>query len=356
MINNSKRPNKIRVILSLISCVFGLILTVPVMLAGVPFWVVAWATRYLARRIEPKIMPWQSIVNYDPLLGWKPKANVDVYCCTEEVFRVTTGEDGWRGSSRIGESDILVIGDSFAFGYGVNDAEMFSAVVANARVKAIGAPGYNLVQELLVLRQLSTELAGKLIVWFIFLGNDLVDNLYPYMQIYRTPFLRQVNNNGQWRIEASHLSPKTRSYRFGQTHEQVNRERLADLCSATYLAERAYSACEFLIAQGQQHCQAQGARLCIFTIPDPAQLSAEGQKNLRESSSAGESFDAKLPDRKISEICARLGVAFVAGQEHLMRNEYRAVDRHWTPQGHRKVAAVLEKLNRGEARLASVGM
>jgi hypothetical protein len=331
-------------------------LIVPVALAGVPFWIVAVCTRYFAGWLEPKIVPWQSIVDYHPQLGWKPKADVDVHCCTEEVFHVTTGEDGWRGKSNVADSSIIVLGDSFAFGYGVSDAEMFSALVPNARVKAIGAPGYNLVQELLVLRQFSSELAGKLVVWFIFLGNDLADNLYPYMQIYRTPFLRRVNNKGNWKIETSHLSPKTRPYRFGQQHEQITREMLADLCSSTYLAERAYSACEFLIAEAQEHCHAQGARLCVLTVPDPAQLSSEGRKVLQACSSDPGSFDAMLPDRKISAICSKLGVKFVGGHDHLKREEYRQLDRHWTQTGHRRVAQILEKLYEGEGKPAHAGV
>ena len=352
MVETSNRRNAVRGALALFSSLLGLILIIPIAALGLPFWIAALGTRFIARLLEPQIVAWQSIVDYDPTLGWKPKANVDVHCCTEEVFHVTTGADGWRGRLGVAEPSIVVLGDSFAFGYGVSDVEMFAGLVPNARVKAIGAPGYNLVQELLVLRQLSSELAGKLVVWFVFLGNDLGDNLYPYMQIYRTPFLRRVDHTGNWKIETSHLSPKTRPYRFGKWHEQITREMLADLCSSTYLSERAYSACEFLIREAQQLCQRQRALLCVLTIPDPAQLSPEGRARLQACSSDPGSFDAALPDRWISEICSKLGVVFVAGQDHLRRDDFRQLDRHWTDKGHQRIAELLEELYRCHGKQA----
>jgi hypothetical protein len=346
MVETSIRRNAVRAALTIFTSLLGLILSLPIIALGLPFWVAALGTRWIAGLLEPQIASWQSIVGYDPLLGWKPKPNIDVHCCTEEVFHVTTGADGWRGDVSLAESSIVVLGDSFAFGYGVSDADMFAGLVPNARVKPIGAPGYNLVQELLLLRQYSPELAGKLVVWFVFLGNDLGDNLYPYMQIYRTPFVRRVNNRGDWQIETSHLSPKTRPYRFGMWHEQITREMLADLCSSTYLSERAYSACEFLIRKAQELCECQGALLCVLTVPDPAQLTPEGLESLRACSSDPNSFDPALPDQRIFEICSKLGVVFVAGQSHLQRDDYRQMDRHWTAKGHQRVAEILEKLYR----------
>ena len=338
--------------LALIPSLLGLILLVAIAVVGLPFWIVAAGTRLIARVLEPKTVSWQSIVDYHPTLGWKPKANVDVHCCTDDVFHVTTGADGWRGRLTVAEANIVALGDSFVFGYGASDHEMFAELVPNLRVKAIGAPGYNLVQELLILRQISSELSGKLVVWFIFLGNDLWDNLYPYMQIYRTPFLRGVDHNGTWRIENTHLSPKTRPYRFGAWHERVTREQLADLCSSTYLSQRAYSACEFLIREADQICRQNGALFSVFTIPDPSQLSSEGREALKACSSDPGSFDARLPDRKISEICSKLGVPLIVGQDHLVRGDYRQVDRHWTAKGHQRVAELLNNLHSTHGKAA----
>jgi len=334
----------VRAALALFGSLLGLILSLPILVLGLPFWITAVGTRLIARRLVPRTVRWQEIIEFDFRFGWKPKPNLNVQCFGDDVFRVTTGPDGWRRNISLAECDIVVLGDSFAFGYGVNDQAMFSELIPNVRVKPIGAPGYNLVQELLVLRDYSSQLTGKLIVWFVFLGNDPWDNLYPYMQNHTTPFLRRVNIDGDWQIETSHISAKTRPYKSQEWHDQHIREMLADLCSATYIAERAYSACEHLIREAQSICDNHGSRLCVFTVPDRTQLSIENLERLRECSSSPESFNPALPDLRISEICDKLGVMFVAGRDHLNKDDYRIVDRHWNETGHRRVAEILGKL------------
>lgn len=107
-------------------------------------------------------------------------------------------------------------------------------------------------------------------MWFVFLGNDPWDNRYPYMQNHTTPFLRRVNIDGDWQIETSHVSAQTRPYKSQEWHGQHIREMLADICSARYVAERAYSARERLIREAESICDHHGARLCVFKIPDSA--------------------------------------------------------------------------------------
>ena len=76
-------------------------------------------------------------------------------------------------------------------------------------IKAIGAPGYSMVQELMLITQLAPRLGGKLVVWFIYPGNDLTDNLSPAMTTfgYRMPFLLESDIRGGWDIIASHVQP-----------------------------------------------------------------------------------------------------------------------------------------------------
>jgi len=169
------------------------------------------------------------------------------------------------------------------------------------------------------------------------------------MQNHTAPFLRRVNIEGDCRIEASHLSAKTRHYKSQEWHDQHIREMLADMCSATYIAGRADSACAHLIREAQSLCVVHAARLCVFTVPDRAQLSPDDLEGLREWSSAPDPFDPALPDLRISEICDRLGVTFVAGRDHLGQDDYRIVDRHWNEQGRRRVAEILEKLRQKSA-------
>lgn len=340
----------VKAMLALFGSLLGVILSLPILVLGLPFWVLATGTRLIARRLGSRTVKWQQIVKFDSRVGWRPKPNLKVQCFGDDIFFVTTGPDGWRGNTNMAECDIVVLGDSFAFGYGVSDRAMFAGLIPNLRVKPIGINGYNLVQELLVLRGYSAQLTGKMVVWFIFLGNDLWENLYPYMQsAYTAPFLRRVNIDGDWQIETSHLSAKTRPYKSQEWYDQHTREMLADICSDSYVAERAYSACDHLIREAQSICENHGARLCVFTIPDRAQLSLEDLETLRECSSSPESFDPAIPDARISQICDRMGVMFVAGRDHLNKTDYRKVDKHWNEKGHRRVAEILGKLHQERA-------
>jgi hypothetical protein len=152
----------------------------------------------------------------------------------------------------------------------------FSQPNGNIRIKAIGAPGYNMVQEILLMNALSSQLRGKLVVWFIYFGNDLYENLQPNFYRYRMPFVREINGTGDWEIVTSHVSPANWRSRF----ERDYYARLAEICSPTFLAQRVYSACEYLIGKGLEICNRADARLVVMTIPDITLISKNQTKRL----------------------------------------------------------------------------
>ena len=47
------------------------------------------------------------------------------------------------------------------------------------RIKSIGSPAYSLVHSLMWMERMAPLLEGKLVVWFVYNGNDLADNVYP---------------------------------------------------------------------------------------------------------------------------------------------------------------------------------
>jgi len=122
------------------------------------------------------------------------------------VCHLTTDGEGWRGRTELRESDIVVFGDSFAFGYGVDDKKFFAGLNPDVRIKSIGVNGYNMVQSLFWMERLSVQLTGKLVVWFVYFGNDLYENLQPNLERYRMPFVRSFNGTGDWEIVTSHIN------------------------------------------------------------------------------------------------------------------------------------------------------
>jgi hypothetical protein len=339
----------LRVLLSALAALFGMLLAVPIVVLALPFWAVAFFTRTLAHYLEPSYVAWHQLIEFAPVIGWKPKAHLNAYYLTaveDGVFHTVTDAQGWPGTASIAESDIVVFGDSYAFGYGVDvEASFFAECHRRARIKAIGAPAYNMVQEVLLMQQLSSHLPGKLVVWFIFVGNDLHDNLVPDMYHYRMPYVRELNGTGHWEFVTSHVSPAKWPYLAARFRDHTHLGRInANLHSQTFLAQRAYSACEFLIEEGRDICSRAGARLLVMTIPDPSTLRQHSVQRLFSLSAEPHSFDPALPDKRIGEICANLGVSFVSGRDHLHARHYKTHDPHWNERGHKQVASLLSSL------------
>ena len=338
----------IRVFLALIATPAALLLAAPIIILGLPFWTVALVTRALLPLCQPRIVPWQELIKFHPVLGWKAKPDLDAHCLEEreDVFHVRTDPQGWPGRTSVRESSVVVFGDSYAFGYGVDERASFWRANPRLPVKSIGAPGYNLVQGVLLMRHFAPELRGKLVVWFIYLGNDLYDNLSPEMSGYRTPFVRKANGDESWEIVTHHLSPAKWSCSLGR-QGSFRRHIATALFSDSLLAERAYSACEFLIRQGRDICRHAGAEIVVMTIPSPGLVDGYQDQPTASQRGSGPALDRDFPDRRIGEICDTLRVTLVPLRSHLDRRHYKEWDDHWNERGHQRVAQLLWDVYRG---------
>jgi lysophospholipase L1-like esterase len=107
------------------------------------------------------------------------------FVSTDFDVAVHTNALGFRGgpvsaAKPPGTERILVLGDSFAFGWGVEDAETFSAVLesqlraagVHAQVIDAGVPGYSTAQHLIFLRERGFALDPDLIL-IAECGNDI---------------------------------------------------------------------------------------------------------------------------------------------------------------------------------------
>jgi hypothetical protein len=339
-----------RILLASIASVVALVLLVPVVLLLAPFFIVAWTTRAIARRLEPSFLTRDELIQFDPVFGWKPRPHLRTHHLMGDLFRIATDADGWRGRATLGQSDMVVIGDSFAAGYGVGEEAIFANLSTRPVVKPIGIGGYSMVQELLWMRELAPALRNKLVVWFVFYGNDLYDNLTPELRGYRKPFVREHRGTGGWEIVSQHISRDKWPIQVRGRKGHIHLTTLAQLCSDTFLARRAYSACEWLIDEGRRVCAAAGAELMVLTIPDPHMLTAEGHDFLRSLEPGLRDFHQQRPDRMFSAICARLGVPIVTGTSFLDMSCYKPNDCHWNEAGHARVAARLRELHEQRTR------
>jgi GDSL-like Lipase/Acylhydrolase family len=102
-------------------------------------------------------------------------------------FTYTTSEYGFRAptvpvSSRYDLPNVVVIGDSYSFGIGVDDGQEYPAVLAQllagqANVVNLGVPGYGLTQEIRLYYEFGRSFEPA-IVLLQFSNNDPDDNLF----------------------------------------------------------------------------------------------------------------------------------------------------------------------------------
>src|SRR5947207_94737 len=347
----------IRTILAAVTATIALVLLLPLFLLILPFWLVSVLTRGIARMIEPEFLTREQLIQFDPVFGWRARPNLDTHHLMVDVFHIRTDQDGWRGDHSLTESDIVVFGDSFAAGYGVSDRHFFANLSGGYKIKSVGIGGYSMVQELLWMTELKNSLHRKLVVWFIYYGNDLFDNLMPDLRGYRKPFVRENGVSEEWEMVSSHVAPEQWPViHEGRMQGQHHNPKLAELCSETFLAKRAYAASEYLIGKGKQICDEVEAQLVVVGIPDAIQLTTTGRQNLKALGGESTSFDADRPDKELARICDRRGVQFQAGKTFLDAGCYKINDCHWNEKGHRRVCEAVNALarnRRGGARAKS---
>lgn len=123
---------------------------------------------------------------YDPLLGWR---NIPHLKTTTFGHPMTINSRGLRGrecpvEKPPGTFRVLVLGDSFAWGYGVGDDEVFSEVLnrllreSGGRCEVIntGVSGWGTDQEYLYLVNEGFDYSPDVVVLAVYLANDPGDN------------------------------------------------------------------------------------------------------------------------------------------------------------------------------------
>lgn len=132
-----------------------------------------------------KLQPGSELFEYDPTLGWRGRPHaVAVQAGDDFVVLVKHDDNGFRNTAppyAPGKRNILVLGDSHTWGWGVKDDEVFSSrmmkIDKQVNVYNLGAPGYGTDQEYLTLLRFlekNPDYHYEDLV-LVFCGNDFFD-------------------------------------------------------------------------------------------------------------------------------------------------------------------------------------
>ena len=136
---------------------------------------------------QPEIV--QSAIRYDPLLGWslRPGASVQTVMTERGIHNhIDVNSLGLRNTDVAlahprGRRRILIVGDSIAFGSGLEVGERFSEVLArelgdSVEVINAGVPGWGNDQEMLFYEQRLRRLKPDVVILSFTGNNDVVNN------------------------------------------------------------------------------------------------------------------------------------------------------------------------------------
>lgn len=142
--------------------------------------VLRWRCAHIeaANSLDPGFAKCDAELGWTLTPGWKGK-----HQHWEYAVSYTINEQGFR-TEPVREKEVkgrvvAVVGDSFAFGMGVNDNETFVHLLNRASASRFincGVPGYSTDQEALLIEREVLRLKPSAIWLMVYLGNDLFDN------------------------------------------------------------------------------------------------------------------------------------------------------------------------------------
>lgn len=283
---------------------------------------------------------------FDPTLGWRHLPAVHAPFVNRDFsVTVTINSEGLRGreypQQRNNKKRMLVLGDSFGWGFGVNDDESFPAILEQKHpdweILNASVSGYGTVQQYLYLQELIPRFKPD-VVLLLFYDNDFQDNVGRTEYWYRRPVV--VQNGDVFSIKGAPLAPPTwkeklEIYVLGHFYlgtildgfaqgvagkvgqlfsSQGSQEQLADDLSAT----------AYILGQLLSWSQSQGVTPIVVMSPlsDTKLAAVEGQCQLAHVA------------------CFHLKQAFNLHRKEAWHFEH---NRHWNVRGHQIAAEAIDQ-------------
>ena len=278
---------------------------------------------------------------------------------------------GFRGAAWRTDAPrrVLILGDSFTFGYGVEEHEAFPFILQEAlgplfAVFNAGVPGYGTLQERVLAERLLPEIKPQVVVLGFTVGSDVQDNLEQRVRLsggyeVRDGFLVQKGTPSgtplpfkAWLQQRSHLYVLLQRARVRASVRQVQGPPQQTPCAHFLAAEpcgdmaQAWELTLETIRDIGELCSRSGARFIVVAIPHPVQVDDRmWQEESARISGGANGLDRYAPQRKLADLCNAIGATFI-DPVPTMRGRYESplyyrLDRHLTSLGHALIATTL---------------
>ena len=326
----------------------------------------------LVRRPAVLVIPWELYAPAEPEgFALEPGYVGEVTNRVEFRHEVSVNRLGLRGPEvepREADERVLLLGDSFVFGVGVEQSETLGAVLEElyaAEGRPIvtfngGVPAYGVPDAAGQLARLAPAVRPDRVVMFLFTGNDLAESHQPFRQP------RAVGGLREWLYYRSDLfvlaktAVPTRLYArvagWFTSGEPARVRRLRQASEIyrtsppTWVVEGA-SAARRALERMAAMSQDGGADFVVLIIPELLQLEPQRlTSTLADLGVDQDGYDPQAPTALFASMLTELGLPFadltpfLAAAHERGDGPYYPIDRHWTAEGHRLVAVATKKL------------
>jgi lysophospholipase L1-like esterase len=264
-----------------------------------------------------------TVYRYDAELGWSPTPNSVSPFVGSRAITVRHNSLGLRDiePEPTSKQTILILGDSFVWGYDVEAEERFTDLLRRDlpgyRIVNAGVSGYGTDQEYLLLQRLWQKIEPNIVVLMFTLDNDHQDNSSNsrYDNHYK-PYFAQAGD-GEWQLRGQPV-PHSRHFYYAN-HWLAHQLWLARVATAVYLQ----------------------LRHPPIAVPDPTAHLITAVRDYVSARGATFLMGVQRHDAWLENLLRTQDIHYASldGAE-----VYRADGFHWTPKGHELVAARMKAL------------
>ena len=327
---------------------------------------------------------WLAAQMSDPVLGVRSRPNLDIWLEGHPDFsyRLRTNSHGLRNDREQGPVDAILLGDSFAFGYGVNEEDTWAArlsELSGIEFVNLGVSGLGAVRELRLLETEGLPLQPKLVVWQFFKNDPWDASRFQQWQAsgnpdfmawekeqYSQPKPAAQGSGVGWAVRRflyRHvISYELVKYALGiGVYTDQSEQRIRVVVDGKPLLleqtlnrtwgdfsqpdiEQGWRLTQESLLQARDLVEAAGAKFAVVMVPSKEEVYWH---LLAPRLDDPEGMHMLEPSRRLAEFCRQEGIPYLDLQDRMAAAAqqgqvlYLTYDAHWNPAGHALAAEIL---------------